>query len=485
VRKAKWIAAGLAVLLVGLTTHGIWRSRLRGQFYGAMDELERAGEPMSFEAFVVAVPDERNAALDFGQAADQLKGLDAEAVKALDKQPRELAPPLTDKERDLLRRVYSTPQAAAVLAAVVSGADKPEASWPIDPQPNESLLVTSRPHLSRQRELSDFLLRRAMFMHDAGDHAAAIRHAQQMLHVADAVDADGSFIGHLVAITIASYGALVVDHLVPDLAIGAGPREVPPKDVALLIEHLLDTKRLDAGFRRSLQFERFAQADTLAGIAEGRIGSAITPAGGANPSPSVALYFKAPMLHANGDAALDYMTVLVRSADTLSDLPSWRKHRGTAKRAKELEDGSRSYKIAGMVVASFNRAFDTHFMIVCERRLAAAALAARWYACEHDGRLPERLDDLVPQYLPAIPKDAMTEGLSVRYDPRDPDPRLWTVFKNERDDGGKDTVPTESAFWNDENTDKVVHLRRQPRPEPSRDELDSTASEPTSQPEAQ
>jgi hypothetical protein len=59
------------------------------------------------------------------------------------------------------------------------------------------------------------------------------------------------------------------------------------------------------------------------------------------------------------------------------------------------------------LIPTYDRAAFTHYVALTQTRLAAAALALRAYAADHDGAMPSSLDDLVPQYLPALPADPL------------------------------------------------------------------------------
>ena len=78
-------------------------------------------------------------------------------------------------------------------------------------------------------------------------------------------------------------------------------------------------------------------------------------------------------------------------------------------------------------------------MGLTHRRLAAAALAVRWYAVEHDGRLPASLEELVPRYLPAVPLDPMAKGRPLGYSPDPARPMVYSVGENGIDNGGETT----------------------------------------------
>jgi hypothetical protein len=57
------------------------------------------------------------------------------------------------------------------------------------------------------------------------------------------------------------------------------------------------------------------------------------------------------------------------------------------------------------MLPSFDRAIQVNFRNTVERRMTAVSLATRLYAIDHGGKLPSKLDELVPKYLPALPLD--------------------------------------------------------------------------------
>ena len=118
---------------------------------------------------------------------------------------------------------------------------------------------------------------------------------------------------------------------------------------------------------------------------------------------------------------------------------------------------------------SLGRAAQQHYLLLADRRLAATCLAVRLYAIDHQGALPERLDDLVPAYLPAVPLDPVAAGgvpiryVSSRADAKDP--RVYSVGADGNDDGGKERDPASSARGRTaQPSDQVRHLLPQPRP---------------------
>ncbi len=117
---------------------------------------------------------------------------------------------------------------------------------------------------------------------------------------------------------------------------------------------------------------------------------------------------------------------------------------------------------------SVRRLAELHFTAMTDRRLAATALAIRLYVVDHNGKWPIRLDQLVPDYLPAVPIDAMSvDGKSISYLPRPEHPVLYSVGSDSVDDGGCEAAKPGEHGELDEwhRLDRVFYLSLRPRDE--------------------
>jgi len=94
---------------------------------------------------------------------------------------------------------------------------------------------------------------------------------------------------------------------------------------------------------------------------------------------------------------------------------------------------------------SYGRFVTQQYRGKAERRLAATALALRLYAADHGGSYPKTLDELVPNYLPAVPTDPFATGSRpLKYSAADPAaPSVYSVGEDGADDGGS-TAPVRS-----------------------------------------
>ena len=105
-------------------------------------------------------------------------------------------------------------------------------------------------------------------------------------------------------------------------------------------------------------------------------------------------------------------------------------------------------------------------MALTDRRLAATALAIRLYQHDHAGKPPDRLEQLVPQYLPAVPIDPMASpSRAIGYRVAAEHPVLYSVGKNGNDDSASEAPQPNRYGELDEwdRLDRVFYLTSRPR----------------------
>ena len=153
-----------------------------------------------------------------------------------------------------------------------------------------------------------------------------------------------------------------------------------------------------------------------------------------------------PLLLRNAIDAIDWQSNMVAAAQE-RDLPSAMRHLRSTTRKKERSmwgtdsssDRSEGYfrPFSGFVGGG-RGVLVLFYKELAARRMAAVALAMRLYEIDH-GRRPERLVELVPQYLPAVPADPFVAGgkRAISYLPGAKRPRLYCIGTDGEDDGGK------------------------------------------------
>jgi hypothetical protein len=468
-RWVRRIGGLFLVLVVGLVAlFFVWRHDAAGGFAAEIAAVRAAGEPVSVEglnAWPALLAPGENAVPGLRAAAARVDP-ESDAWKRLFHSLDDWVPALREKEVAALEAVLKENEEA--LHTLDDAAEKPGVDWALGI--GSPMIQQHYPDLDSQRSLADLLRAKAMLEHHRGNDAEAVRRIEQILFVGRAVDHQPTLVAHLVTLGIHARAAKAAAEVAPALRVagrdgtaadGAATRE----QVRALIGRLLDDKPLVAGQRRAWVGERVMQIDTVIGLAEGAF--AANPP---NVQTHAKLFFVRPYFYDNGRAMTRYTTALVRAADSSTDLPSFRD-----KLPDKPLEGLKSYRLmlARILLPSLDRAGEQQYRGMADRRLSAVALACRLYAVDHDGRLPGKLEDLVPEYLPAVPIDPLAAGgrpLGYVSPEKDPEkPRIYSVGPNGIDQGGAEPDPKLRLKEYEALRDEVRHLRRQPRPEPTLD----------------
>lgn len=97
---------------------------------------------------------------------------------------------------------------------------------------------------------------------------------------------------------------------------------------------------------------------------------------------------------------------------------------------------------------TFAGTLSQHFAIeqydAADARMLLITLAAKRYQLAH-GQLPERLDDLVPAYIDAVPADPY-DGHPVRYKLTDTGATVYCVYEDGIDNGGTEMKADGAPF---------------------------------------
>lgn len=107
--------------------------------------------------------------------------------------------------------------------------------------------------------------------------------------------------------------------------------------------------------------------------------------------------------------------------------------------------------ISSATVPTLTNAISKGFVSLIQRSMLETDIALQRYQKRH-GRFPDSLEALVPDFLPAVPRDAI-DGRPLRYRPAPEGsrPLLWSVGENGSDEGGDPTPrssdPTTNYYW--------------------------------------
>jgi hypothetical protein len=167
-----------------------------------------------------------------------------------------------------------------------------------------------------------------------------------------------------------------------------------------------------------------------------------------------------PLAQQAKGTCIRYMNELIRVAPTATDLPDFKRKNVTA--SAMLTKTRQGYNVvASMLLPSLDRSVETHFRVIANKRMAAALLAARLYELD-TGHPPQRLEDLVPAYLPAVPSDPLADNAPIRFRAQ-PEPIVWSVGANGVDDNAAEAGLEDNDYDARKPFDFVRHLNAFPR----------------------
>jgi hypothetical protein len=451
---------GLVVLAIG--GHAFWGWREEKKLREDLRELWAKGEPMDIEEFKVEpVPLWDNQAAWLKEAGDLID----ERTDSFDRLMQEkIGFPLSQEQMELVGRVVAENQKA--LGKLRRVKDQKGVDWGIN-LTRSSIFSSPQALLDMQKNLSVLAGAKMIYEHQKGNDREAIALAMDLLIQCEAMDRmPNGLATHLASSGVGELGSETLQQVVPEMKIGTGSGEVTPADMRKLIDRLLNDSELKSGLKRALQFERAAQvlaARTMYQMDEsGRVG----PGQNSQASTPILGYLAKPLFLRDGRLMLRNVTEIM-SASEADSLPAFNaRAKESFARMSHVRESPKLHMLAVILTPPYEPVVKRTYRAITSRRLAAVALAARWHFLER-GRWPKNLEELVPNYLPAVPLDAMGEHKNIGYVAEEERPRVYSVGENLTDEGGSDKPLPKKVYnvgtyrWWDE--DAVVDLKRQKR----------------------
>jgi len=129
---------------------------------------------------------------------------------------------------------------------------------------------------------------------------------------------------------------------------------------------------------------------------------------------------------------LNYMDDCIEA----SKRPPTQRRAGFREATKKVEDLSFLHVMIKLLAPAMGRVAELDLRARAHLDLARTALAIERYRLV-TGKVPERLEELVPQYLKEAPTDPF-DGQPIRYMRTDPGYRLYSILEDGQDNGGKE-----------------------------------------------
>lgn len=462
-RRRKWrhyfVFAALLLLGLVIATYFVWRSHVQRTFHAELESLRAAGEPTDLSSFdSVPVPDEQNAALLLWAAARRINK-DTASWRYRFGRRRDWPP--TQAEQDLGRRILR--DNAKSLELLKAAHARPGFDWKEKFGPAYQPAMSS--NLSEQWALGQVLALAAENAAVSGDHAEAVSDIREILYLARAASVSRGT-GTLTSIGLSSVATDCIGRLAPAMQIGRAEssdgRPAAPRDIEKLIAELLDETGGSTGIVDHLRTARIWVKDvSLAAGSALDVQNSLVDMGhvpvlqsrwARKAAQPVFLSDAIPIIR-----RIDRAITIIRAAP---NLPAFMKQMGT-----EPVPQPSSWSPPGLdnVQSWVDHPAAMYFGHLAQRRLAATALAIRWYAVEHDDRLPALLESLTPKYLPKVPLDPMADGVTIRYQPDGEYPMVYSLGANGVDDQGNNAF----VEWPARNKGKFpadIRIDLKPRP---------------------
>jgi hypothetical protein len=387
-----------------------WAREADRRLAALIADARSRGEPVFPEEFAPkSVPDDQNAAILFDQAAaaiaitPQFSRLDPPGVD-----PSDPFKPLTSSQLQIAGTNLAANRRALDLAR--QAASRPAASWG-SRDSSQAIRKRGMP----QRNLAKLLCWAAVYSHANGDDREALSLVGDLLAQSRAMDSGPmTFMTRRYSMLMEGEAVSAVRRISNDLWIDPGSSKAATRQQALDITTLL----LDDAHYHSVDVRSWfaLRADRLEVLRQ------------------IRQYLTNPV-----DLALEpmYRIDLLRTFAYLGDeaRAAEQIHCPPASTYAPPDDGgyinSPLYLMTRPSEAIIARrtGIEQFYRATIVRRVAAVKLAIRLYQLDHTGAHPATLDQLVPEYLPAVPRDAMAaDDRPLGYSPETHPPFLYSVW---------------------------------------------------------
>lgn len=381
------LTAGL-VLLVGVVRLG-WGWQAGRMLAGQVEAMRARGEPAAVEDFVVTrVPDAANA------YEYQMQAAEAHVARADSPRNSNLEypdyPPYTPEWHQLAELSEQKHGRVFALARQARQFDQVQTHQ----RYTSPMFAVMLPTLNDSRQLASTLADGAIYQHLQGNDGEAVERLRDTLHLSRSVRQHDLLVPQLVALGIDVLTFNSIESIAPELKIqvtsGAGSNAATRQQVCELIDYLLDDRDAWAGFERAIRAERVEFTDYSQWLAKDTW--CVRPL--------------ADMQNTRTFANMDDLVAAAKRRDWPDIEPTLRKYDRAQYREMfhQFSGSSPRYSRFFTESVGYERTFQMQYRSIAERRMVAVSLAVRLFRIDH-GKWPATLDQLVPTYVPAIPRD--------------------------------------------------------------------------------
>ncbi|HEY2951688.1 MAG TPA: hypothetical protein VGK40_03840 [Verrucomicrobiae bacterium] len=404
-QTAFFVLLGLAFLLITLVI--VWRTNLSSKVDARLKAIRADGFPTSgaeLDRWYRAVPDQENAALIYLQAAERMTPRKAEDEADLHGQLRRLprtAPLPPELKAFLADKVAAQKDALELLH---HGAVLAESRYPVD---FSNGLLAELPHLAKLKSAAQLLQQEALLNAENGQPEAAATALHASLRLGHSLAAEPILISQLVRIALDTLCTVSLQRVLTRTTL-------PDPQLMVLMSDLVEADDPNSGLR-AMVGERALTIRHFRMTAE-EVAKYSAPENGDEP-PAHVSEGGMRFVRATGFFERDLLFFLDTMATNIAaaGLPPPKSLEFSKAASQRIIEARRKYYIlSGLLLPALEKAVTRLAEDSARLRTARAALGVERYRLAHQGRLPESLAALVPNYLKEVPVDPF-DGKPIRY----------------------------------------------------------------------
>ena len=407
------------------------------------ERIRSEGEPLTGEelnAWYATPPDGQNAAVPFGRAF-------AVYVEPMDRVLAGLPltgdadwPPRGERFPATTVGVIQThcENNAATLEFLYEGAEMSGCRYPTDLR---KLAAAELPHLSRVRRCTQLLCEQAVLLAATEDCAGSVHALSAAVAMAESMQEEPLLISQLVRVASLGYVFETLSRVLSTATLA--------DDELSHLSAAIATVELGRGFHRAYMGERVLNVSADSRIGPGLEALLAEPPADGWEQSSTSLIQDAI---ANGtfDRGLLFAVNTLRGMIAAADKPPAEAAALFRDLEQDLTEAPDENMVEAMCTPLLFRGHQARLRGAALCRLALTAVAVVQHQRAH-GDVPTSLEDLVPEFLPSVPLDPY-DGQPIRYRTTSEEFVVYSVSKNQRDDGGREEADFMYAWENGDLT---------------------------------